>query len=174
MNKVNYRLFSGKYGARFEIRTLMRQTAKVFHVAVPKTAGLSAPELLKIYAKLTADAAMCAIKSGQDLKSLQKRLYRMACRLGSGARRWLRPKNEQDCLAILTMLYRNLGIEIREEKPGEFCVYKCYFSSFYTPEICCVISAIDKGIFAGIYAGGRLTFRQRITEGKDVCWANFR
>ncbi len=174
MNKVTYRLLSGKIGASLEIRILMRQTAGIFGVEAPKTAGLSASKLLQDYAKLTADAAMRAIKSGQDLKSLQKKLYHMAYRLGSGARRWLRPRDERECLAILVLLYRNIGITIREVTPGKFCVYKCYFSAFYTPEVCSVISALDKGIFAGIYAGGRLTFRQRITEGKDVCWANFR
>ncbi len=184
MNRPIYRLMSGKFGAGIEIRILMRQTAEVFGTEASGSAGkpaygkpaygLSASELLKRYARFTADAAMRAIDSGQDLRPLRRELYHMARRLGSEARRLLRPQNERECLAILTMLYKNIGITIREVRPGEFRVYKCYFSSFYTPEVCSVISAVDKGIFAGIYGGGRLVFSERITEGHDACRADFR
>ncbi len=171
MNRVAYRLLSGNFGARFELRTLMRRTAEAFGVDEPKTAGLSAPELLRSYAQLTADAAACALQTGQDLESLHQRLYQMTYELGSSLRRWLRPSNEQERVAILVLLYRNIGITISEEDPREFCVSACYFSSFYTSEVCSVISAIDQGIFAGIYQGGTLVFRERITDGRAVCRA---
>ncbi len=171
MNRPIYRLLSGDFGARFELRTLMRRTAEAFGTAAPKTSGRSAAELLKDYAQLTADEAMCAIRSGQDLGPLHQRLYQMTYRLGSSLRRWLRPKDEQECLAIIVMLYRNIGIAISEAAPGEFRVRECYFSSFYTPEVCAVVSAVDQGIFAGVYQGGDLVFRERITEGHEACTA---
>ncbi len=187
MNKLIYHMLSGRFGAGIEIHVLMRETAKIFGrdarktakaigmeapgAAWPPAAGLPSEELLRRYARFTADAAVSAVRSGQDLKTLRRRLYHMARRMGSDVRRRLDPRDERECLAILTMLYRNIGITIRETNPGKFCVYKCYFSSFYTPEVCSVISAIDRGIFAGIYGGGRLVFSERITEGHDVCRA---
>ncbi|MCD7709395.1 MAG: hypothetical protein LUI02_05925 [Clostridiales bacterium] len=173
MNKILFRLLSKKIGAKFELHVLMRRTAKDFGIAAPRTAGLSAPELLRAYAQFTSDAAARSISGGDDLRALRRRLYLMAYRLGRTLCRWLRPRDERDCLAIITLLYRNIGIAIGEDKPGKFIVKKCYFSGFYTPGTCAVISAIDKGIFAGIYRGGKLRFLSRITEGDRECRADF-
>ncbi len=174
MNRLFYRLLSGSLGADFEIRILMRQTAAAFALDPPKRAGHSAPILLKNYAQFTADAAAEALKSGQDLKSLQKKLYQMSRRLGTVLIRRMKPQDEKDCLAILTLLYKNIGIGIREMSPGEFCVDHCYFSDFYTPAVCALISAVDAGIFAGIFSGGTLKFCARITEGQKQCRALFK
>ena len=173
MNRLIYRVLSSRFGAHLELRILMWQTAKAFGAEVPKAAGRSTPELLKAYAQFTAKEAMRAIRHGDNLETLHQKLYQMTYTLGSRLRRWLRPKDEKDCLAIVILLYRNIGIQV-EESPGTICVRKCYFSDFYTPEICSVISAIDQGIFAGTYQGGKLTFCERITEGCDVCRADFR
>ncbi len=174
MNKLIFHFLSGRYGEKLELQILLRQTAKAFGLKAPKIRGLSAPELLERYAAFTADAARHAIEDGQDLSSLRCRLFRMTARLGSRLRRLLRPKNERDLQAVIRMLYRSIGIAIREESPASFCVSNCYFSAFYTPEICRVISAVDQGIFAGIYGGGRLRFRERITEGCKVCRADLK
>ncbi|MCD8361743.1 MAG: hypothetical protein LUC98_02070 [Lachnospiraceae bacterium] len=174
MNRLIYHILSGASGVRLGIRILTRQTARAFDVDAPKIMGRSAEENLRAYARFTANASTRALRSGQDIKVLRRKLYRMAYGLGSGLRRWMRPQNEQECLAIVTLLYRNIGIQISEETPGTFLVSRCYFSAFYTPELCSLISAIDQGIFAGIYRGGKLTFRQRITEGQDTCRATLR
>ncbi len=173
MNRPVYHLLSGRFGAELELRILMRQSARALQTDAPKFSGHSAPDLLRKYARFTADEAARVLQSGQDLTLVYQRLNRMARRLGSSLRRWLRPKDERDCLAVIRLVYRNIGISINEEKPGEFCVLNCYFSDFYTPEVCAVISAVDAGIFSGIYQGGTLVFRERITEGKDVCRAWF-
>ncbi len=174
MNRPVYRLLAGALGARVEIGTLMRRTAAAFGEEAPKTARLSARERLKCYAAYTAEAAGRAIQSGQDPDLLHEKLYQMAHSLGSSLRRWLRPKDEEECFAILRLLYRHIGITLREVQPGEVCVDACYFSSFYTPEVCSVISAVDQGVFAGVYGGGRLTFRERITEGQSHCRADLK
>lgn len=174
MNRLIYHALSSRPGARLELQILLRQTAKAFGVEPPKGAGRSAPELLKAYAQFTSEKAVQAIQNGDDLEALHQKLYQMACALGSRLRRWLRPEDEEDCLAVIILLYRNIGIQIDKEAPGTFCVRKCYFSAFYAPEVCAVISAIDQGIFAGVYQGGTLAFRERITEGHDVCRADFR
>ncbi len=173
MNRLIYRSLSGTFGARLELRVLTRRTAEVFGEKAPRVAGRSATERLKNYAVLTASGAERALRSGQDLMLLHRELYQMAERLGSRVRRWTRPRDERDCATILEMLYRHLGITMREETPGRFRVSACFFSATYTPEVCAVISAIDQGVFAGVCGGGTLEFRERITEGKEACRADF-
>ncbi|MCD8197276.1 MAG: hypothetical protein LUE24_08990 [Lachnospiraceae bacterium] len=174
MNRLIYCVLSSKFGAYLELRILMWQTAKVFNTEVPKAGGRSASELLKAYAQFTAEEATRAIQNGDNLETLHQKLYQMAYTLGNRLRRWLRPKDEKDCFGIIILLYRNIGIQMEEESSGTICVCKCYFSDFYTPEVCSIISAIDQGIFAGIYQSGKLAFRERITDGCDVCRADFR
>ncbi len=174
MNKLFYHILSGRYGAGFEIRILLHQTAKAFSVDAPKTKGFSAPELLESYARFTTEISEHAMQAGQNSPVLHQKLYNMAYQLGDSVHRWLRPKDEAECLKILITLYRNIGITISEENPGGFYVYSCYFSAFYTPKICSVISAIDAGIFAGIFKGGTLKFQERITDGHKKCKATFR
>ena len=198
MNRLIYSALSSRFGALLELQILMRQTAKAFGVGAPKApriaerffncgascrrpkgggvsiaARRSNPELLKAYAQFTAEEAVRAIQHGDNLERLHQKLYEMAYALGSRLRRWLRPGDKKDCLAIVTLLYRNIGIQLEKESPGTIYIRRCYFSNFYTPEICSVISAVDQGIFAGIYQGGKLTFRERITEGCAVCRADF-
>lgn len=56
---------------------------------------------------------------------------------------------------------------------GEIVVTDCYFSRYYTPEQCAVMSSVDSGIIAGLCGGGTLTFTERITEGCRRCRACF-
>ena len=56
---------------------------------------------------------------------------------------------------------------------GEIVVTDCYFSRFYTPEQCAIMSSVDSGIIAGLCGGGTLTFTERITEGCRRCRACF-
>ncbi|MCD8335677.1 MAG: hypothetical protein LUD18_00090 [Lachnospiraceae bacterium] len=176
MNRLIYHLLSSRFGARLEIQILMRQTAKAFREdgcasKSPLFRKHSRDCCLNTYARFTADTARRAINNGQDMKHLHHRLYHMARHLGTQLRRRLKPENDQECQDIIALLYRNIGINIKESSPGEFTVQKCYFSTFYTPDICAVISAIDQGIFAGIYGRGKLTFQERITEGRYACKA---
>ncbi len=171
MNKFAFHLLS--VGGDIEIRILMRQTARAFEVDVPKTAGLSTEDILRRYAIFTADESARAIWGGRDQQKLRRDLYRMAYRLGSSVRLLLRPRDDTECFSILTVLYRNIGIDIAQDSPGDIRVDKCYFSDFYTPGICSLISAIDKGIFAGVCHRGKLKFRERITGGSDACRAKF-
>ncbi len=173
MNRSIYRFLSGKHGEKLEIRILMSETAKVFGADAPETAGLSSEELLRKYAIFSSEKAARAIWTGKDQVELRRNLYRMAYRLGSILRVLVRPKDDGECFAVIALLYKNIGISIAEDGSGRIRVDRCCFSDFYTPQICSVISAIDKGIFAGVYHGGELKFRERITEGRDACRARF-
>ena len=57
--------------------------------------------------------------------------------------------------------------------PGEITVSSCYFSKFYTPKQCALMSYVDSGIIAGLCGGGNLRFTERITEGCGRCTAVF-
>ena len=70
-------------------------------------------------------------------------------------------------------LYRNLQISMSGHLPGEITVRKCYFSGFYTPEQCAIMSAVDSGVISGLFGGGTLTFTRRMTEGHETCAACF-
>jgi hypothetical protein len=66
------------------------------------------------------------------------------------------------------------GYSTREEgERGEVTIARCYFSSYYSPQVCRLMSAMDQGLFAGLSGGGRLIFMTRITEGYDHCQAQF-
>lgn len=79
-------------------------------------------------------------------------------------------------------LYRAIGIdfagELRGELPGglprEVVIGRCFFSRFYSEGVCRLISALDSGVAAGISGGGQLEFYQRLSEGHECCWAQFR
>ncbi|MCD7855359.1 MAG: hypothetical protein LUG66_07065 [Clostridiales bacterium] len=172
MNKFIYKILSRRLGAYFEIRILMRKTAEVFGVRPPKTCRASGEEKLKLYARFTASEVMRLIQSGYDINHVQQKLFNMAYNLGSSLRQRLKPKSKQECFSVIKLLYKNIGIVINEESLGKFCIEECFFSAYYTPETCAVISAADKGIFAGIYNGKRLSFSRRITEGYNECLAN--
>ena len=106
---------------------------------------------------------------GNDL--LCATLFRDAARLGRRIRRISGLSSTSDLEKLIFMLYRNIGITMTGKLPGEITVSKCYFSHYYTPEQCRVMSYVDSGIISGILGGGRLTFSQRITEGCACCKA---
>ena len=51
---------------------------------------------------------------------------------------------------------------------NEFAIRRCFFSGFYSPEVCRLISSLDEGLAAGL-TGGKLCFVQRITDGGSCC-----
>ena len=71
------------------------------------------------------------------------------------------------------VLYRILDIDLQGDARGEVVISRCYFSRFYSGEVCRLMSAMDRGLFAGLSNGGELTFSSRITEGQPCCRAHF-
>ena len=55
----------------------------------------------------------------------------------------------------------------------EVVVHDCFFSTEYSPEVCCLMCAVDDGIAAGISGGGGLSFTRRLTEGCPECRGRF-
>ena len=122
-----------------------------------------------------------ALRQGGDLSELQERLYWNAYRLGRTPGWLLRVQGVDDVMALGRSLYDILDIDfygsvsdsVSGSDSGEITISRCYFSSFYSPEACQVMSAMDRGLLAGLAGGGELMFSQRITEGHPCCRARF-
>jgi hypothetical protein len=76
-------------------------------------------------------------------------------------------------MALSRFLYGILDIEFHGNRSGEITIGRCYFSDFYSPQACEVMSAMDRGLLAGLAGGGDLVFTERITEGRPCCRARF-
>ena len=94
--------------------------------------------------------------------------------MGNLLRRVTRLKTKSDLERLVFFLYKNIGIEMSGEIPGNIYVSRCYFSDFFDPEMCRAISSVDSGIISGLYGGGNLMFTERITEGCVCCKACFK
>jgi hypothetical protein len=152
---------------------LFRSTAAAFRCDMPRLSGLSREQCLLEYARFTADRAEEALRRGSDLSELQERLYRNAYRLGRAPGWLLRVQGVDDVMALGRFFYGILDIDFQGSGSGEITIGRCYFSSFYSPEVCQVMSAMDRGLLAGLAGGGHLVFSQRLTEGPACCRAHF-
>lgn len=157
---------------RWALEALFRGTAEVFGREVPHD-GASFDERLRAYAQFTTLEAGRALERGDDLDALEGRLWRNAHQLGERLRRFLRLAGTEDALALARVLYGFIGIDFRAEARGEITIERCFFSNFYSPPICRLVSALDEGLLAGLGGGGRLEWSARITEGAPRCKANF-
>ena len=149
-----------------EIRILYRTTARAFGVPEKKIPLWSAGQALRDYA---AYSARCLMRCKAD----PGRIYREAYRTGERVRRLTGFTEKADLERLVFYLYRNIGILMDGHLPGEIKVSSCYFSRFYTPEQCALMSYMDSGIIAGILGGGKIEFTERITEGCGGCKAFF-
>ena len=149
-----------------EIRVLYNTTSRAFGVPEKKIRLRAPGEVLRDYA---AYSARCLMRCKAD----PGRIYREAYRTGEQVRRLTGFTEKADLERLVFYLYRNIGILMDGHLPGEVTVSRCYFSQFYTPEQCALMSYMDSGIIAGILGGGKLEFSERITEGCEKCRAFF-
>jgi hypothetical protein len=152
---------------------LFRATAAAFQADMPRLSGLSQEQCLLAYARFTAEQAEAALRQGDDLPGLQARLYENAYRLGRLPGRLLRVQGVDDTMTLGRFLYGILDIDFEGSANGEITIDRCYFSNYYSPEVCRLMSAMDRGLLAGLAGGGDLAFSQRITEGHACCRARF-
>jgi hypothetical protein len=152
---------------------LFRATAAALEADMPSLSGLSHEQCLLAYARFTADQAEEALRGGRDLAAVQERLYRNAYGLGQLAGRLLRVRTVDDVMVLGRFLYSILDIDFAGSEDGPITIGRCFFSSFYTPQACQLMSAMDRGLLAGLAGGGDLAFSERITEGRPCCRAHF-
>ena len=152
---------------------LFRSTAAAFQCDMVRLSGLSREQCLQEYARFSADRSEQALRCGGDLSELRERLYRHAYRLGRIPGWLLGIRSVDDVMALGRLLYGILDIEFNGSGNGEITISRCYFSRFYSPEVCRVMSAMDRGLLAGLAGAGDLVFIQRITEGQPCCCGHF-
>lgn len=153
-----------------EFIRLFQRTADVFGGDVPNIKKMRLQQIREQFARYTAQAADSLVCSRADTKDVQRRLYDAAFQLGAGLKERFKIKKRKDALALLPVIYRILGIDLKIDDK-KFIVKNCFFSRYYSEEICRIISALDMGLLAGLTSGGRLEFTQRITGGRPCCVA---
>jgi hypothetical protein len=151
---------------------LFRATARAFDRSVPPLAGLSADDCLLRYAQFTQGRVAELLLNGDDLPAVREQLYRNAYELGRACRRVSRIGSVEETMAFARVLYRLLDIEFQGDEGGDVVVSRCYFSRFYSGQVCQVMSAMDRGLLAGLSDGRQLVFSARITEGQARCRAH--
>jgi hypothetical protein len=152
------------------LRELYRATAQALSQSPPHLGRLSYRDLLESYAVFTKNEAIKLLDGRGPVDAAKDRLYRNAFALGERLRKRLRPRSTREVFVLSRILYGILGISF-EGGEDEVIIRRCYFSPFYTADVCRLVSAIDAGVAAGLSGGGRLEFSQRITDGADCCRA---
>jgi hypothetical protein len=143
-------------------------------VDVPRLASLNSEECLARYARFASAQAGQRLQEGREIESLEKRLYENAFEMGKQQRIWFRPRSMQEMMTVGRVLYRMLQIDFQGDAHGDVVIASCYFSRFYSCEVCRLMSSMDRGLFAGLSNGGQLVFTARITEGQPCCRGYFR
>ena len=152
---------------------LFMATATAFEVEVPPLAGLDYEDCLAQYARFVQTLAELRLRDGREIEAVAQRLYRNAVEMGRLHSKWFRPCTVRDVMDIGRVFYRILDIDLQGNARGEGVISRCYFSRFYSAQVCRLMSAMDRGLFAGLSNGGGLTFTSRITEGQPCCRAHF-
>jgi hypothetical protein len=149
---------------------LLEATADAFDTPAPILEGLTYREGLKRYALFTLEKTREALKQKREAE-VSSRLYQNALNIGEMLRKDFRVNTLEKAMRISRIVYKILDIELQGNNRGEIKIRRCYFSSYYSGEVCRFISALDAGLLAGLSGGGRLDFQQRITEGGSCCTA---
>ena len=166
-------IYMPDYVKKRALTQLFSYTAAAFEAEVPPIAGLDWHESLAQYARFTQAHAEERLRDGRQVEAVAQRLYRNAVEMGQLHSKWLRLGTVQDVMAIGRVLYRILDIDLQGDARGGVVINRCYFSRFYSGEVCRLMSAMDRGLFAGLSNGGELIFSLRITEGQPCCRAHF-
>ena len=166
-------IYTPEYVRKRALAELFNFTAAAFEAQTPAIAGLDSRACLAEYARFTQSLAERRLHDRDDIEGVEQRLYRNAVEMGRLHGRLLRLNSVKDVMAIGRVLYRILGIDFHGDARGAVVIDRCYFSRFYSPDVCRLMSAMDRGLFAGLSNGGELTFTSRITEGQPSCRAHF-
>ncbi len=158
-----------------KLNQLFALTARAFGCAPPLTKNLSYEQALHKYALFTQQHTEIYLKESIPLDHLKEKLYREAYQLGQDLRKKFGIAASDEVIFMMRIMYKMLGIDLRcsSENNDENVIHKCFFSRYYSPEVCKIIASLDEGIAAGLSNGGNLRFYQRITEGNSCCRAAF-
>ncbi len=151
-----------------KLREVFRLTADAFQTEIPKLRGLTLIELLSAYALFTREQSLHCLQDGCVPGELKARLYRNSFIFGKNLRKNLHIISWEESAEVLKVIYGIIGIDFQYDSRDKFIIGQCFFSRYYTAEVCGLISSLDEGLAAGL-TGGRLCFTQRITDGGSCC-----
>lgn len=154
-----------------KMRELFQLTADAFQCDIPNLTRLSCQELLQQYAVFTQAQAEKSLECSTDLDQIKRRLYQNAYQLGNSIKRSLNITTPEDVMLVSRIIYSILAIDFQGDIQGNIVIRQCFFSNYYSSEVCRIISSLDEGLAAGL-SNGKLQFDQRITEGRNCCKAH--
>lgn len=158
---------------RKRLKQLFALTADAFGSNVPCMEEISIDEILERYARFTREEAEKSIERPEEREKVRERLYRNALAMGRELGSVYRIRSRRDALQMGRIIYKVLKIDFRGDGACGIVVKRCFFSSYYSAEVCALISAIDEGMMAGLTSGLKLRFIERITDGNECCKAFF-
>jgi len=168
---------------RRKLDELLRLTARAFETAPPAVRGLRFEAALRKFAEFSRDLTVRLLEGAegtdpswcaQDREAkVRSRLFVESYRFGQEIRDEIGVFTPKDVMAAARVLYRGLDIDFQGDAAGGIVIRECYFSGFYEPRTCRLMSSVDEGVLAGLAGGGRLEFTARLTEGSDSCRARF-
>ena len=150
------------------LHELFKATADAFQRPAPPYQNLGLEACLEKYAVFTREQAEAIIKQGKQ-DEVMSRLHRNAFQMAQELKKSYHVSS-RDTMTIARIIYKILGIEFKGDSQGRISIKRCYFSSFYSEDVCRLISALDQGLLEGL-SGGKVGFTQRMTEGATECKA---
>jgi len=151
---------------------LFEVTAKAFGVKPAVVLPTESPDaLLERYAEFSKNQAQAILKNRRLVEGIKAGLFAGARAMGVCLRKELNLKNDRDFHIATRSIYKALKIDLEFVGNGEILIKKCFFSGFYSEEICFLMSSLDSGLIAGLSGGLKMSFYQRITEGCSSCRA---
>ena len=164
------RIYLPRFIRKNRLNELFNATADAFKRQAPQLEGYSLNQYLKKYALFSLENTEGSIKLGNE-HEVQERLYYNAYRIGKNIRAELKVQTLEEVMQACEVIYKALKIEFRGDSQGQIYIRSCFFSSFYSSDVCRIISSLDEGLVAGLSGGLKLDFYQRITEGSKCCRA---
>ena len=156
-----------------KLEILFQATADAFGIDKPSTNNLSYDQCLELYARFTQKEAGWTIQQGND-PEVQSRLRRNAYRIGEQLKAEFHIHTADEVMRLSALVYKLLHIDFHGEPGGNIIIRDCFFSAYYSSDICRLISSLDEGLLAGLSGGGTLNFSHRITDGNECCRAYFK
>ena len=154
-----------------ELKRLFMVTAAAFECEMPQLGYVSYSKALTLFAEFAERESRETLEKGGNLNAIGERLYTGAHDLGTELRRKFRLGGMNDSMRAARLIYGMLGINFLGTPRGEVTINRCFFGERFSPGTCRIISALDKGLMAGLTNGGTFTFTRRMTEGADTCMA---
>jgi hypothetical protein len=153
-----------------QLDMLLGATAEAFQVTAPSTGKLSYIDCLKLYARFTREQAERSIDDGSE-SEMQVRLFQSAYRIGQRFKADFHLNTVKEVMEMSELIYGILKIDFQGDSLGNIQIKRCFFSDYYSPAVCRLISSLDAGLLIGLSGSGKLNFSQRITEGNNCCRA---